>query len=293
MVAATAFFAGTTLLAKALGAGALGQVVHPLQVSQGRFLFGCLAVLVVASLIPRGPEDRAAPSPHWVWHAARTALGVTGGACLFAAAAQMPLADANALGFLSPVVTMLLAIPFLGERVGRWRWAAAGIAFVGALILVRPGAGVIQPAALLALGAAALMGAEGIFIKKLATREPPRQVLIVNNAMGAVLASGLGLWVFDWPTNAAVWAAMAGVGVLMVSGQLLFLLANRLGEASYVAPFFYLALVWAALYDLAAFGVWPDGVTLLGAATVVAGGVLMAWREALARKRAPVLGDGP
>lgn len=289
MVAATGFFAGTTLLAKALGAGALGDPLHALQVSQARFVFGFLAVLLAAGLIPRTALDRAAPSPHWAWHAARTALGFSGGALLFAAAARMPLADANALGFLSPVVTMLLAIPFLGERVGRWRWAAAALAFVGALILIRPGAGVVQPAALMALGAAALMGAEGIFIKKLATREPPRQVLIVNNAMGAALATAVGLWVFQWPASPAVWAALAGVGVLMVSGQLLFLIANRLGEASYVAPFFYLSLVWAAVYDLAVFGVRPDAVSLLGAATVVAGGILMAWREALARRRAPVL----
>lgn len=293
MTVATAFFAGTTLLAKALGSGVLGDPVSALQVSQGRFVFGFMAVLLVAGLLPRTAADRAAPRPHWLWHLARTGLGFSGGACLFAAAARMPLADANALGFLSPVATMLLAIPFLGERVGRWRWLAAAMALIGALILIRPGAGVIQPAALMALGAAALMGAEGIFIKKLATREPPRQVLIVNNAMGAVLASAVGFWVFQWPSGPAVWAALAGVGVLMVSGQLLFLIASRLGDASYVAPFFYLSLVWATLYDLAVFAQVPDRITLLGASVVVAGGVLMAWREALAKSGPGVLTPPP
>lgn len=290
MTLATALFAGTTLLAKALGSGAMGQAVHALQVSQARFVFGFLAVLLVAGLVPRSAGDRAAPAPHWLWHLARTALGFTGGALIFAAAARMPLADANALSFLSPVVTMVLAIPFLGERVGRWRWLAAAMALAGALILIRPGAGIVQPAALMALGAALILGAEGIFIKRLAVREPPRQVLIVNNAMGVVIASAVGLWVFDWPQTAAVWAALAGVGVLMVAGQLLFLIASRLGEASYIAPFFYLVLVWAALQDFVVFGVLPDPVSLTGAAVIVAGGVLMAWREALARARAGVLG---
>jgi drug/metabolite transporter (DMT)-like permease len=290
MLVATALFAGTTLLAKALGSGAMGEQIHALQVSQARFVFGFLAVLLVAGLLPKGPADRAAPQPHWGWHLARTALGFTGGALIFAAAARMPLTDANELSFLSPVVTMLLAIPFLGERVGRWRWIAAALAMLGALILLRPGAGVIQPAALMALGAALMLGAEGIFIKRLATREPPRQILIVNNAMGVVIASAIGVWVFQWPESWAVWAALAGVGVLMVAGQLLFLIANRLGDASYVAPFFYLVLVWAAFYDLAVFGVRPDAVSLLGASVVVAGGVLMAWREALARRPATVLG---
>jgi len=290
MVMATAFFAGTMLLAKALGSGAMGMTVHVLQVSQARFVFGFLAVLLVVALLRPGAADRTAPSPKWGWHLARTMLGFTGGALMFAAAARMPLADANALSFLSPIVTMLLAIPFLGERVGRWRWTAAALAMIGATILIRPGAGVIQPAALMALGAALVLGAEGIFIKKLATREPPRQVLIVNNAMGVAIATVIGVWVFDWPASVGVWVALAGVGVLMVAGQFLFLIANRLGDASYVAPFFYLTLVWAALYDLAVFGVLPDAVSLTGAAVIVAGGALMAWREALARARSPVLG---
>jgi len=290
MTLATALFAGTMLLAKALGSGAMGQTIHALQVSQGRFVFGFLVVLLAVALLPRGAADRSAPAPHWVWHLVRTGLGFSGGALMFAAAARMPLADANALSFLSPVVTMLLAIPFLGERVGRWRWVAAGLALLGALILIRPGAGMIQPAALMALGAALVLGGEGIFIKRLAMREPPRQVLLVNNAIGVVLASAAGLWVFEWPQTAAVWVALAGVGVLMVAAQLLFLIANRLGEASYIAPFFYLVLVWAALYDLAAFGVVPDAVSIAGAGVILTGGALMAWREALARARAGVLG---
>ena len=290
MTLATALFAAVSVMAKALGAGALGPAVAPVTVSIGRFVFGFLTVVAVAALLPRGPADRAAPSPHWGWHTARTALGFTGSALMFAAVAQMPLADANALSFLSPVVTMLLAIPFLGERVGPWRWVAAGIALMGALVLLRPGAGAIQPAALLALGAALAMGVEGIFIKKLAGREPPRQILLVNNGIGAAIALVLAAVLLDWPQAPAVWAGLVAVGAIMVSGQFLFLLASARGEASYVAPFFYLVLVWAAVLDLLVFGVLPDATSLLGAATVLAGGVLLAWREALARKRGPVLG---
>lgn len=289
MLFATAFYAATSLLGKALGAGVPGPAIGPVSVTIGRFVFGFLAVLAVASLLPRSPAERAAPAPHWPWHIARTALGFTASALMFAAVARMPLGDATALSFLSPAVTMLLAIPFLGERVGPWRWAAAGLSLAGALVLLRPGEGAIQPAALLALAAALAMGIEGIFIKKLAGREPPRQILLVNNGIGAALALALAVWAFDWPAAPAVWAALAAVGGLMVGGQFLFLLANSRGEASYVAPFMYLTLVWAALFDLAVFAVVPDAAGLVGAGTVLAGGVLMAWREALARRRAGVL----
>jgi len=289
MVVATAFFAGTTLLAKALGGGATGEPIHALQVSHARFFFGFLAVLIVVVLLPRRAVAENAPTsaPQWGLHLGRTLLGWLGGALLFAAAAQMPLTDANALSFLSPVATMLFAIPLLGEKVGRWRWMAAGLAMLGALVLLRPGEGVIQPAALLALGAALALGIEGIFIKKLTNREPPRQILLVNNAMGVVIATLAVIPFFQMPGGAGQWAALAGVGVLMVAGQVLLLLAVARADASYVAPFFYLVLVWAALFDVAVFGIWPDWVTVTGGAIVVSGGLIMAWREARVRPVPP------
>ncbi|MFN3955045.1 MAG: DMT family transporter [Pararhodobacter sp.] len=293
MFVATAFFAGTTLLAKALGSGAMGAPLHALQISQARFVFGFLSVLVVvlvlhlrarASAKPVITRPVPAPRPAWGLHFIRTLLGWLGGALLFAAAAQMPLTDANALSFLSPIATMLFAIPLLGEKVGRWRWTAAALAMLGALVLLRPGQGVIQPAALMALGAALAMGLEGIFIKRLTNREPTRQILLVNNFMGVVLASLVALPFVQLPEDAPQWLALAGVGVLMVSGQGLLLLAIARADASYVAPFLYMTLVWAALFDAAVFGTLPDAFSLAGAGIVVSGGLLMAWREAVLRR---------
>lgn len=285
MAFATAFFAGTTLLAKALGAGVLGAPVNAFQVSQARFVFGLIAVVVVLALLPRRMRavPRAVPRPAWAAHFLRTLLGWLGGLFLFAAVARIPLTDATALSFLSPIATMLFAIPLLGERVGPWRWAAAVLALLGALVLLRPGDGVVQPAALLALAAALFMGLEGIVIKRLAMREPPQQIMPVNNAMGAIIATLAVIPFFHWPEGAAQWAALAGVGVLMVSGQVLLLVAFARADASYATPFLYLTLVWAALFDIAVFGIRPDGVSLVGAAIIVTGGLLMAWRESRRR----------
>ncbi|MDO5658200.1 MAG: DMT family transporter [Paracoccus sp. (in: a-proteobacteria)] len=272
MVAATALFASTTLLAKAIGSGALGQPIHPLMVSFGRFVFAALGVaLVTAALRP------SVSRPAWRTHLARTLCGWGGITLMFAAVAAMPLPDATAIGFLSPVFTMMLAIPLLGERVGPIRWAAAAIALGGAVILLRP-AGAIQPAALLALGAAMAMGLEAIFIKRLTGREKPLQILLVNNAMGAGIACLAVIWVWSQP-NPQQWAALIGIGLLMACGQALNLLAMRRDDASFVVPFFYLTLIWAALFDLWVFGVLPDRVSVIGAAVLLAGALLLVWRD--------------
>lgn len=287
MLIATGFFAGTTLLAKALGGETLALPVHALQISQARFVFGFVAVALVLALMPRHRRalPKGTPRPAWGLHLLRTLLGWLGGALLFAAAARMPLTDANALSFLSPIATMLLAIPLLGERVGVWRWAAAGLSLIGALVLLRPGSGVVDPAALLALGAALAMGLEGVFIKRLAGREPPQQIMLVNNAMGAAIASLAVIPVFHWPEMTAQWLALGAVGVFMVSGQIMLLMAFARADASYATPFLYLVLVWAALFDTMVFGVLPDGASITGAAIIMLGGLMVAWREARLKRR--------
>ena len=113
-VTASAFVAGTMLLAKMIGTGQFGPPLHPLQISQGRFMvalaaFACLA----AAMRPRLTR------PALGMHALRSGFGWGGVTLMFAAAAFIPLSDASAISFLNPVFAMLLAIPLLGETVGR------------------------------------------------------------------------------------------------------------------------------------------------------------------------------
>ncbi|WP_172296371.1 DMT family transporter [Pseudoruegeria sp. HB172150] len=277
MVIFTVFLAGTTLLAKAIGTGVFGPPLHPLQVSWGRFLFAFVAISAIFA--QRGEPIR---HPAWTLHFGRSFCGWGGVSLTFASVAYIPLSDATAISFLSPVFAMLLAIPILGETVGRVRWGAAGIALVGMVILLRPGPESFQPAAMLALAAAVAMGIEMIFIKRLSGREPWRQILLVNNTIGVSVATLAMLPVWQAPT-AAQWAALAGIGVIMLSAQVCFVNAMARAEASLVAPFSYGTLVFAALYDLMFFGVLPDTVSILGAAVIVAGAALLAWREAMRR----------
>lgn len=278
ILTATLFIAGTTLIAKLLASGQIGPALHPLQISQGRFVFGFATIVSLAFLLrPRFTR------PRWAIHVGRTAAGWAGVTLMFAAVGFIPLADATAISFLNPVFAMILAIPLLGERVGPVRWAAAGIALTGALILLRPSPANFEPAALLALAAALTLGLEVTVIKFLAGREGWVQILLINNGFGAVIASGASLAVWQAPTPAE-WLALVLLGVLMVCAQVCYTNALRFADASFVAPLTYATLVFAALYDFAIFGVVPDHVTILGSAIILAGGVTLAWREARVRR---------
>lgn len=270
IVAASALIAVTSLLAKVLGRGLTGPELHPLQVSAGRFCFA-LAGLSVAGLLLRPKFAGAA----WRLHVGRSLFGWLGVTCLFAAAARMPLAEATAVSFLSPLAAMVLAVPFLGDRIGAVRWGAAAIALAGALLLIRPGTAAFQPIALVALAAALLMGVEVIFIKKLATREPALRILMVNNAIGSAVSLAAAAFVWTAPSPGQ-WTLLVALGLTMACGQFLFIQAMKRAEASYVMPFFYSTLIFASFYDLALFGERPDALAIGGATAIVAGAVLLA-----------------
>ncbi len=281
ILAASSLLAGTTLLAKALGTDVLGPALHPLQISHGRFLFAFLVIVsAVAILRPRLTR------PHWGLHVGRTSFGWLGITLMFASVAFIPIADATAISFLNPVFAMVLAIPLLKEGVGPWRWLAAAVALAGALVLLRPTPQSFQPAALLALTAAAVIGMELIFIKKLSGRETPIQILLVNNAMGLTIASVAVSFVYQWPTPQQ-WAALAGIGALMACAQACFVNGMARADASFVAPISYATLVFAAFYDFAVFGVIPDGISMIGSAIILTGGIILVWREARHRRSAP------
>ncbi|MEL6582590.1 MAG: DMT family transporter [Pseudomonadota bacterium] len=268
MLAAAAFIAASTLFAKALGLGGM----NPFQVSFGRFIFALLGLLAVAAILrPR------IQNPHLTRHFLRAFFGWVGATLLFASVARMPAAEATAISFLSPIVTMLLAIPLLGERVGLWRWGAAALGFAGAIVLLRPGADAVQLAGLLAIGAAVAMGAESIVIKKLTNTEPKFQILILNNTIGTLISGAIVLLVWQMPSGLQ-WAQMAGTGLMMVCGQVCFLQAISRTDASFATPFFYTTLVFAALYDAVLFGVIPSSVGLLGAGMILSAAALLLWR---------------
>ena len=272
-VTASLCFAGSTFLSKLLGSGFYGDALHPLQVAHSRFAFGLLTAMLLFLA-----SRRHVVRPHWRLHLLRSTLGWLGIAILFTGVIYIPASDAVALTFLNPIFAMMLAVLILHERVGKHRWTAAIIAFCGGVLLIRPEAAGMNPVALLCLGGAALIGLEIVVIKMLSLREDVFQILLINNAIAATVATIPLFFTFEMP-NAAQWGALAAVGVVMVTGQMLFLFAMRSSDASLVAPFIYATLIFVMLFDFGVLGVVPDLISLAGATIIICCGSYIAIRE--------------
>ncbi len=273
MMMACALIAGTTLLAKALGTGWGGPKLSPFQITAGRYFFALLAILIILAI-----KRPVLTPPNIKVHGMRAFCGWVGVTAMFAASALIPLADAVAITFLNPIFTMLFAIPFLGEKVGPRRWAAAILCFAGALLLIRPGLSTFQPLGLIALLAALVLGFEAMLVKFLSNREGPIQILLFSNLIGSALAAiSLG---FVWITPSMTQVlGMAAIGILMLGAQALFVLALRRGDVSFVSPLFYGTLIFAAVYDRVLYGVTPSQVSLFGIAVILTGAVLLGVSE--------------
>ena len=186
----------------------------------------------------------------------------------------MPIAEAQAISFIHPVLLTLLAVVFLGEKVSRLGWAAVLLGFIGVLIIVRPGGGLFTPAALLPLGLALCFSFYQMFTRVIATKESSINSLFCVLLVGSVVMS-LAL-PFAWvdPTAKGVFF-LALIGLSSGIGHFSTIKALEYAPASLLAPFAYVQLLWVCILGIVVFGDFPDGITILGMAIVVAGGLLV------------------
>ncbi len=211
--------------------------------------------------------------------------------------AAMPIANAVAIYFTMPFFVAGLAGPLLGERVRVHRWLAIIAGFIGVLIMVRPGAGMFEPAAVLAL-ISAFAYALGQTLGRPIAQQVPLAVIamwqnIVYISTSLVLAVLFNSFDFSWLTHKSlmflsrpwVWPnlhdglILGAIGILAAFGMMLFASAYKYGESNFVAPFEYSAMIWAVAYGLLLFGDFPSGFTWAGAAVVVTAGITMLWRD--------------
>ncbi|RWQ78720.1 MAG: DMT family transporter [Mesorhizobium sp.] len=202
------------------------------------------------------------------------------------ALAHLPIANVSAvLQALPLAVTMGAALVF-NEGVGWRRWLAIAIGFAGVLIIVRPGLEGFSIYSLLALACVACCA-----VRDLATTRIPQAVptLLVSTAtalamtvLGAALLSPMGGWT---PMTGKSTALLALAAVLVVIGYQFIIMAMRVGDISFVAPFRYTALLWSILLGLFIFGDVPDLPMILGATVIVGSGLYTLYRERIVGRR--------
>jgi drug/metabolite transporter (DMT)-like permease len=206
--------------------------------------------------------------------------------CFFNALRWLPLADATAINYCTPVLVILLSVIVLEERMTKSRWAFVIAGFVGMLMIVRPGTSIFHGAALLALGAAGFYAVYQILTRKL-RGEDPRVTLFYPAMCGTIVLTALMPFLdhgADMPWTHIGLIVLAGA--IATTGHFLFILAFQRAPASGLTPFTYMQLVWAMLAGWIMFGQFPDHYTFAGIGIIAGSGLLLAWRE---RRRASAM----
>jgi len=196
----------------------------------------------------------------------------------FAAIRTMPIADALALLFVAPLIVTALSPLVLQEPVGVRRWSAVLVGFVGALVILRPGLGVLQPGALLALGAGTCFAVYVLLTRRLSHAAPPLVTLSITSLTGLAVTACLlpFVWVTPEPEHVL---RFVGMGVIGACGHYLMIRAFEQAPASLLAPFGYGEIVTATLIGYFWFGDFPDGPTWIGIGILAASGIYISMRE--------------
>lgn len=276
MASMAAFTTNDVLIKLTDGAVPLGQML---------FLRGVLSVALIL-IFARwlGRIRLHLTRSDWLWVLLRCGSEVGAAFCFISALLNMPIANATAILQALPLTVAVGAWLFLGEPLGWRRVVAIAVGFVGMLLIVQPGAAGFSVWSLYALGAVVCVTARDLFTRKLSPDVPTMTVILcaavaMTLSFGALSATEP--WVVMTPRLTAL---IAGAALLIIAAYWFSVRVMRVGEIGFVAPFRYTGLVIALILGLAVFGEWPDAITLVGAAIVVATGVFTLYRERLARR---------
>jgi drug/metabolite transporter (DMT)-like permease len=214
-------------------------------------------------------------------HLARALTQLGAAALFFTSLSYIGLAEATAIMDINPVLITLGAALFLGERFGPRRLFGVAAALTGALIVIRPGSGVLSSAAVLPLCAAVFYAANALITRRIGQQESIWTAMALTSVIGTGLIS-LSLPFFWVPIRAEDLPAFAIVGLLGTAAQFAIIRALTLAEASVVAPFAYSGIVFATGWGIVLYGAYPDRWTLIGALVIVVAGLYVWHREARA-----------
>jgi drug/metabolite transporter (DMT)-like permease len=284
ILSSTVFLGVSDVTAKYLSA-----TLPSIEIAWLRFLV--FAMIMVPAMVPG--------SPLFALKTGNVGLQLMRGAALLGSSLffisglrYLPIAEASATGFVSPLFVTALSIVFLSEKVGVRRWLATAIGLLGVLIILRPGSSAFHPAAFFPIVSALAWAATLIMTRMMSGREHAITIMTYSSIAGVAILSVLVP--FAWVTPS--WQAIAFgvlIGVFSTAGQWIVVLAFRYADASVLAPFSYTQLLWVSILGFLIFGELPDVWTVIGAAFIVGSGLYTAHRERVRRSQLPLAEPSP
>ncbi|QPQ55615.1 DMT family transporter [Allosphingosinicella flava] len=228
-------------------------------------------------------------------HLARTAIGLSSMVFAFSALDYLPLAEATVISFAAPLFSVILSVLVLKEQVGRHRWSAVAIGFVGVLVVMQPG-GTHLPIVGLIVAAVAAFGVAcvNITIRQIGRTEGA-QTTVLWFTLSSMLVVGLFFMHFyARPHDGWTWAILVALGLAGGAGQLFLTASLRFAPVPVIVPFDYLQLLWAVLLGWLLWSTQPSPATWAGAAVIIGSGLYTIYREQkIGRERKGIAAKAP
>lgn len=283
-----------------IGIKDLGPDVHSMQITFMRCLVGFIIVVpLVWGRQLRDSRRTGDPlefglSKRWPLHLLRGLLATVAINCGYYSIAQIPLATVTVLFFTAPLFVTLLAVPLLGEKVGWRRWCATIFGFIGALVTLSPEVGAFDVVMIFPFAASLLFAGALIVGKRLSTTEAPSTILLYTTAVTTVGSFLPALLVWTTP-NSEQFAVLIILSIFATGRTYTDVRAYAAGDASFVAPFSYIRLVFMSLAGYAFFAEVPTTAALTGGALIIASSLYIAQREAYHKRQIsrPTAGPSP
>ncbi|ACA17356.1 protein of unknown function DUF6 transmembrane [Methylobacterium sp. 4-46] len=274
VVLSTIFLSSSDAIAKYLSGS-----LPALEIAWLRYV-GFVGVMLAAALLTRrrgrSPLRSARPGLQVL-----RGLALVGSALLFLSGLRyLPVAEATAISFVSPIFVTALSIPLLGETIGVRRWIAALVGLVGVLIILRPGTSAFQLAALLPVASSLFWALALVATRKINGYDAPQTTMTWSALVGFAVLTCLVPFAWVAPNLDEI-AIGAAVGLISTTGHWIVTTAYRHAPASTLVPFSYTQIVWAALIGALAFGSRPDAFVGAGVLVIAASGLYTAHRERL------------
>jgi drug/metabolite transporter (DMT)-like permease len=276
ILASTVFLGASDATAKYLSA-----TLPSIEIAWIRFLV--FALIMVPAMVPGSPIF-ALNTPRPGFQLLRGVALLSSSLFFISGLRFLPIAEASATAFVSPLFVTALSIVFLGEVVGVRRWLATVVGLIGVLIILRPGTSAFHPAAFFPLVSALAWACTLIMTRMMSGKERAATTMAYSSIAGVCILSVLVAFVWVVPSWHDILFGIF-IGVASTAGQWIVVLAFRYADASVLAPFSYTQLLWVGILGFVIFGEVPDVWTVTGAVFIVASGLYTAHRERVRRSQ--------